>query len=360
MDILGLLARLVAFDTRNPPRKIDGGGIFGFLAETLRPTMACSITEHGDGCVSLLAVRGAPKLLFNAHLDTVPADPGWTTDPLTLRIVGERTENELAVGLGACDTKGAAACLVAAALETEGDVAILFTSDEEAGSSRCVREFLKGKPAFERVIVAEPTQGKTVVMHRGIATCSGVFRGTSGHASSARALEDSALHEAVRWSTRALAFAEEQETVTFEGLAGIRFNLGILQGGTKANMIASTAELRYGVRPRPCDPPLELLDQINALAPHPDRVTWSPGFVAPPLPAKGRLESARHFAWSLAAPPGDPVDFWTEAALFSEAGLDAIVFGPGDIAQAHTAGEHVSVLQLLKAASLYSGLMTKR
>jgi acetylornithine deacetylase len=45
-------------------------------------------------------------------------------------------------------------------------------------------------------------------------------------------------------------------------------------------------------------------------------------------------------------PIGNAVDFWTEASLFSDAGLTALVYGPGDIAQAHTADEWVSLDQL--------------
>ena len=37
------------------------------------------------------------------------------------------------------------------------------------------------------------------------------------------------------------------------------------------------------------------------------------------------------------------MDFWTEASLFSQAGLTAFVYGPGDIAQAHTADEWVAL-----------------
>jgi acetylornithine deacetylase len=352
--VAALLERLVSFDTRNPPRKVDGGGIFAFLVERLGKSFSCEVTDLGDGCVSLLAVRGAPKLLFNVHLDTVPADAGWTRDPFRLHL-----ENGRVVGLGACDIKGAAACLVVAALRTEGDVALLFTSDEEAGSSRCVREFLKGDHGFERVVVGEPTKCKAVLQHRGIATSSGVFRGIAGHASSPRALEDSAIHEAVRWSSRALAFAEVEEAARYESLAGIRFNLGVLNGGTKANMIASSTELRFGVRPRPDQRPLELLGAIHALAPHPDRVTWTPGFVAPPLPAPGKLEGARTLATELGLNVGEPVDFWTEAALFSEAGLDTIVFGPGDIAQAHTADEFVTTHDLHLALLSYERILSR-
>jgi acetylornithine deacetylase len=54
---------------------------------------------------------------------------------------------------------------------------------------------------------------------------------------------------------------------------------------------------------------------------------------------------------------GAPVDFWTEAALFSEAGANVLVYGPGDIAQAHTAGEHVAIAELARAAATYVRLL---
>jgi acetylornithine deacetylase len=222
-----------------------------------------------------------------------------------------------------------------------------------------VRAFLAEPHGFRRVVVAEPTRCRAVLEHRGIATCTGAFRGQGGHASSPRALQDSALHEAVRWASRALAFAEEQEARSYKGLSGVRFNLGVMGGGTKSNMIASAAELRYGVRPLPDQRPLDLLSAIGALAPHPERVTWTPGFVAPPLPAPGRLEGAAALAHELGLPLGEPVDFWTEAALFSEAGLDTVVLGPGDIAEAHTAGEWVALSQLAEATQAYERILSQ-
>src|SRR5262249_26696887 len=135
-DVLAHLAHLVAFDTRNPPRAIDGRGIFDYLRAQL-PGFAFELTDHGAGAVSLLAVRGNPRRVFNVHLDTVPDSPGWSADPFALRVDGER-----ATGLGACDIKGAAACLLVAAQATRGDAAFLFTSDEEANDPRCIRAFL--------------------------------------------------------------------------------------------------------------------------------------------------------------------------------------------------------------------------
>jgi acetylornithine deacetylase len=347
-EVLSLLERLVAFDTQNPPRTIDRGGIFAFLAEELGGEFTVTVTDHGEGCVSLLAVRGAPSLLFNVHVDTVPKDPGWTRDPHELLIEGER-----AVGLGACDTKGAAACLLAAVKRAPGDVALLFTSDEEAGTSRCVKGFLAQGHAFQGVVVAEPTGCRAVLEHRGGAACTGEFLGTGGHASAARALEDSAVHEAVRWSARALAFAEAEETERYRNLTGIRFNLGVLAGGIKSNMIASSATVRFGVRPLPNQVPEELIARITGLAARPERVRWQTTFVGPPLPSPAGKGSSTVLARELGLPSGEAVDFWTEASLFSAKGLPAVVYGPGLIAQAHTPGEWVSLAELAEATEVY-------
>jgi acetylornithine deacetylase len=371
------LERLVAFDTRNPPRAIAGDvGLFAYLRDMLQGSgLRCDTVDLGDGCVYLLAVRGAPQVLFNVHVDTVPTDPGWTADPHRLRV-----EDDRAIGLGACDIKGAAACLLSVLETTEGPAAVLFSSDEEAGSSRCVREFLArsdlssgtadmstgtSHPSFRSVVVGEPTRCRAVLEHRGIGTATAMFTGTGGHASAARALRDSAVHEAVRWASLALARAGESEADAAAGpLQGLRLNLGAVEGGLKANMIASAATVRFGVRPPPELPPEFALAELFALAPDPARVRFTPGFLAPPLPAGGpaRLADARAAAAALAArlglPPGDPVDFWTEAALFSAAGCDVLVYGPGSIEQAHTAGEYVPLADLVEAATRYRAILS--
>ncbi|HRF84027.1 MAG TPA: acetylornithine deacetylase, partial [Pseudoxanthomonas sp.] len=59
-----------------------------------------------------------------------------------------------------------------------------------------------------------------------------------------------------------------------------------------------------------------------------------------------RRLAARDVADALGLPVGNAVDFWTEASLFSAGGYTALVYGPGDIAQAHTADEFVTLAQL--------------
>ncbi|KAB2897358.1 MAG: M20/M25/M40 family metallo-hydrolase, partial [Dokdonella sp.] len=71
-------------------------------------------------------------------------------------------------------------------------------------------------------------------------------------------------------------------------------------------------------------------------------------------------EAAQRVAASLALPLGAAVDFWTEAALFSQAGLTALVYGPGDIAQAHSADEWVALEQLEQYARTCHRLLETR
>lgn len=353
------LRALVGIDTTNPPRDAARARrILELVAASLRDCgYTCDPMDFGEGCRALFAIRGKrPRLLFNNHLDTVPAAEGWSTDPWTLSVAGDR-----AIGLGACDVKGAAACWLAAAQQTDGDAAMLFTTDEEAGQSVCLRSFLKERrdvlASFDAVIVAEPTGCRAVTAHRGLATSVGVFTGTPGHGSSARALRDSAIHEAVRWAAAAIEHARGCEGEAFGPLTGVRFNIGTFEGGIKANMIAPAAELRFGFRPLPSHSIDGLHDTFRGFAAAEALAHYEETFRGPSLPSGGdtadKFARAEALVAELGLPVGPAVDFWTEASLFSAAGLTAIVYGPGDIAQAHTADEWVELAQLQAVAQTY-------
>jgi acetylornithine deacetylase len=328
------------------------------------------------------------------HLDTVPDSPAWTADPHTLRVTADR-----AIGLGACDIKGAAAALLAVANAVDGPLALLFTTDEEANDARCIAGFLRDFPPlplgegrgegtvgagssvsavpspqplsrgergyhYEAVIVAEPTKGEAVLAHRGIQSVLMRFAGQAGHASGEQRPADSALHQAVRWGDAALDFVEAQAHQRFGGLTGLRFNIGRIEGGIKANMIAPSAEVRFGFRPLPSMDPDQLLRTFGGLA-EPLPVEFGETFRGASLPAgdtasaEARRLAARDLADELGIPVGNAVDFWTEAALFSAAGYTAFVCGPGDIAQAHSADEWVSLEQLRHYAENIHRLVEK-
>lgn len=339
------LQALVAFDTRNPPRAIGSDGIFDYLRAHL-PGFNVEVTDHGAGAVSLHAVRGTPKYLFNVHLDTVPDSPHWSAAPHVMRRLDDRV-----VGLGVCDIKGAAAALLAAANACDGDAAFLFSSDEEANDPRCIAAFLARGLPYDAVLVAEPTMSEAVLAHRGISSVLMRFAGRAGHASGPQDAAASALHQAMRWGSRALDHVQSLSSARFGGLTGLRFNIGRVEGGIKANMIAPDAEVRFGFRPLPSMDVDALLDDFAALA-DPAPATFVETFRGPSLPAgdiadaENRRLAARDVADALDLPIGNAVDFWTEASLFSAAGYTTLVFGPGDIAQAHTADEFVTLEQL--------------
>lgn len=361
--LLRHLRALVACDTRNPPRGGQGiDSLFAHVRVALPEGFDVLERDLGDGCRWLHARRVVEGVdpcdvpLVNVHIDTVPKDEGWTRDPFALDVLTVDGE-ERAVGLGACDIKGAVAAFLVAAEDETGPAELLLTSDEEAGSSRCVKAFVAEHDVKGRLLlVAEPTQGRAVVAHRGIGTGVVTFNGVAGHASQQRATVDSAVAEAVRFCAAALAVADADDNT-------MRLNLGRIEGGTKANMIASSCLVRLGVRPPPEHTPEAVLDRLQALL-SPSRASFGRGFLAPALPApfgERTVDDAkarsRARAAALGLAPGEDVDFFTEAAFFSAAGADAVVFGPGDIAQAHTADEWVRVDELDGVRAAYASII---
>jgi acetylornithine deacetylase len=352
--LLQHLAALVECDSQNPPRDFDGeAAMFRYCRKQLEQAgFTVEIDDYGDGHVNLYARRGHPSVLFNCHLDTVPIGPGWTRPPLELTI-----ENGLAYGRGVCDIKGAAAALLAVAESTDAPMALLFSSDEEGAGSCCVRKFLEIREhrQYRQVVVCEPTGCQAILAHRGFLSVKGRFAGVMGHSSEFRALEDNANHRLSRWTVAALDYC------VAEAEAGRHtcFNLGLINGGTKSNVIAGEASLHYSARLGPGQSNEALFDALKNLAGADQHAEWYIPFAGPPLPAAGRDDAgARDFCQRHGLDIGNPVGFWTEASLFSDAGLNALVLGPGDIAQAHAVDEWVALDQLERAVQIYCSIVT--
>ena len=355
-EILAYLEALVGCDTQNPPRAIDGDHpVFDCCRKGLPAGFEARTWDHGDGHVTWFAVRGRPRVLFNVHLDTVPAGDGWNSDPHRLEVVNGRVH-----GRGACDIKGAAAALLALAERGAPNLALLFTTDEEGADGCCVRNFLASGEGqrFEQVVVAEPTGCQAVLAHRGFLSVKTRFRGVTGHSSQARALRDNANHQLARWAARALEVAAARKTAPED--PGTCFNLGLVQGGTKSNVIAGSAFVHWSARLPPGASNQAFLEEMQACVHDGDAVNWELPFQGEPLPAAGCDNgAARAFCARRELRVGAPVDFWTEAALFSAAGLPALVLGPGDIEQAHAADEWVSLRQLEQAFELYGRIVSE-
>ncbi len=351
--ILHHLGALIGCDSQNPPRAFGPeAAMFAHCRSVLEPAgFEVEMTDYGDGHVNLFARRGEPAVLFNCHLDTVPIGEGWTRPALELTVADGR-----AYGRGTCDIKGAAAALLAVAETTDQPMAILFSSDEEGAEGCCVKNFTTSDrlDGFNQVVVCEPTRCEAVLAHRGFLSVKGQFYGVMGHSSELRALDDNANHRLACWTDAALEYCRR------EAAAGrpTCFNLGLMSGGTKSNVIAGDANLHYSARLAPGQSNDVLFDALKGLAGADQHAEWLIPFAGSPLPAAGRNgQAARAFCQRHGLAIGRPVDFWTEASLFSEVGLAALVLGPGDIAQAHAVDEWVALDQLEHAFNLYRGIV---
>jgi acetylornithine deacetylase len=368
-DVTTLLAELVAMPTQQAgPQGGAGAGDELALCRHLAPrleragaTVEVAEVRRGSGEPGgyLFARWGTARRIVNAHIDTVPANSGWSRDPWTATQVGDRL-----YGLGTADTKGAiaAAVIAAEAAAARGalhDVGLLFSGDEEHGTAS-VRAFLASDAAraVEAAIVCEPTARRAGLAHRGVIASRARLRGTGGHSSKA----DHLPRPIAQLARLAVALDDRGRARLHDGPAdmpGLCLNLAGLAGGIAFNVIPTSAELTWSLRPAPGFDAASWRAEIGAAAAAIDPeitveeiIDHAPFRCAQPEPLRALL--AGHVA------AFGPLDFWTEAALYAERGIHAVVVGPGDIAQAHTADEWVALADLDWAVAMLGDALTRR
>jgi acetylornithine deacetylase len=355
------LAELVAFDTRNP------GGDERPLAEML----ARDLAELGARSVEVFSVAGhfstfarfgseSPSLILNAHIDTVPANSGFTSDPFVL----VRRERRL-YGLGSADTKGAiVAILEAIALRKSvgrapENLAVLFSGDEEL-SGASIRQFLASHRTrgLVRAIVCEPTRCRVGTRHRGVYAARISARSPGGHSSLAESIPNP-LAALARAAVALDDLGARSRQLGPPGLQGICMNVAALDGGIAFNIIPALATLTFSVRPSPGVGVEGLVAEAQSCvraAAAPLATDWN---VLATNPAFATRDLAS-FAQILGEATQDPVDlpFGTEAGQFVEQGIDAVVLGPGQIEQAHRADEFVALDELMQAVRIFERVMS--
>jgi acetylornithine deacetylase len=355
-EVVELLSRLIRVDTHNP------GGDEGALAQLLAGELSrrgadevlrADVPRSGAIGAYVLARWGTPRLLLNAHIDTVPPNAGWSGDPYTpRRVTVDGTER--VVGLGACDTKGAIAAILSALDETRPrDLAVLFSGDEEHAGS-CMRAFVQtGHLAgVEQAIVCEPTSCRAGTRHRGMLALEAQLDGHGGHSSRADELP-APLAELARLATAWADWGISQRPLGPEGFRGMCLNIAQLDGGIAFNVVPDGARLTMSVRPPPGGDMRAVRETLAAMA----RALVPAARLSAPVenPPFATRDLAAFRPW-LGALCDAPVDlaFWTEAAVLSEHGVDAVVYGPGSIAQAHAPDEWVPVAELEAARALFT------
>jgi acetylornithine deacetylase len=350
------LAELVAFDTRNP------GGDERALAEKLArdlTALGARTTEvfSSSGHHSTYARFGTqdPTLILNAHIDTVPANSGYSADPLVLVRRGGRLH-----GLGSADTKGAIAAILEALAGNKASgampdgLAVLFSGDEELGGA-CIRDFLSSERSrgLVRAIVCEPTGCRVGVRHRGVYAARINATSPGGHSSLAETVPNP-LTALARAAVALDDLGVRCRDLGPEGLRGLCMNIAALDGGLAFNIIPARAALTFSMRPAPGVDLSSIIEQAQdtvRIATAPLTMDWQTIATNPAFETRD-LSS---FAPLLGDRTRSPVDlpFGTEAGQFVEQGIDAVVLGPGRIEQAHKADEYVDLDELEEAVRVF-------
>ncbi|HEU4733253.1 MAG TPA: M20/M25/M40 family metallo-hydrolase, partial [Kofleriaceae bacterium] len=225
--------------------------------------------------------------------------------------------------------------------------------DEEAGSG-VLRAFLAGPnvAAIREVFVCEPTARRAGVAHRGVLGQRARLSGPGGHSSKA----DHLPKPLARLARFAAALDDAGVRRIHDGppsMPGTCLNIAALGGGVAFNVIPARGELEWSLRPYPAFDRAGWDREITALAASIDpQITIETTIDHAPFACDALVEHVQRFAGSVGT-----LDFWTEAALWAQHGKQAIVIGPGDIAQAHAADEYVPLEDLEWAVGLFRSLV---
>ena len=361
-----LLRELIALPSVNPtflPPNDPAAGegrVADFLAAwAARAGLEVDLQAVQPGRMNLLAVlraRGRVKqrILLAPHLDTVPAASPEQFEP--------RLTQERIFGRGACDTKGSVAAMlsavarVAAGGPRPASTEVIFAGlvDEEhaqLGARALAKCGLKARLA----IVGEPTELRVVTAHKGSLWLGLETRGRAAHGSRPE-LGRNAVYEMARVvSMIETVYARllRRRRHPLPGRATI--NVGAIAGGAQPNIVPDLCRIRLDRRTLPGETPRAVRAELAALcAAHrfKVRVTDEKPFDSLALETDPTRRLVRRLFQIAGQKKPQGVDYFCDAAVLAAGGVPSVVFGPGDIAQAHTSDEWISRASLASAAAM--------
>jgi len=370
MDALACTKELVGFESTSVLSNVpvtdcveDHLRSLGFLTERIEyqdlhnVTKACVVGRKGPG-------KGG--LAYFGHTDVVPADP-WFTDqhgPFEPTVVGDRL-----YGRGTCDMKGSVACMLAAASQFPSSdlkkpVYITCTADEEigyGGAAAVAREselFQEMVESGANGIIGEPTQLEVVYAHKGVCGFTATSRGRAAHSSTREGLnanlamipflvEMKAIHDETESSLEWQNDEFEPPTVSW--------NILISDHTRAVNITAPQSICQVYFRHMPGQDPDRLLERVQQAADR-NSLELDVRIKASPLRVDPESEFVKEVVKLAGRDRARSVSYGTDGAMLG-ALKKLIVFGPGDIAQAHTHDEWISLEQLDEGTEQYSRLI---
>lgn len=360
-----ILAKLVAFDSTSRNSNIpliawvedylDGFGI---------PHLRVDYEEGNK--TNLFATIGPDVgggVVLSGHTDVVPVDgQDWHTDPFTL------TEKDgLLYGRGSADMKGFIAVALAlvpefAKLDLRIPIHLAFSCDEEVGCKgvRPLVDFLRNhakKPSA--AIIGEPTSMRVVNGHKSAVRFSTEVTGHESHS----ALTDKGVNAIMVAGEIIHEISQIREELIVIGDASNRYDppystihIGVISGGTANNIVPKTCSFNWETRLLPNADENYVPDRITALtrklepamkAVSPDAgIHFAQANAIPGLAAEKDSPAEQLALHCSHSNSTHTVSYGTEAGLFQQAGIPAVVCGPGSIEQAHKPDEYIAVSEL--------------
>ncbi len=362
-----MLAELVRFDTTSRDGNIPLiEFIEGYLDSWDIPHFR--VDYEAGKKTNLFATIGpdiAGGIVLSGHTDVVPVDgQKWASNPFEL---SER-DGRL-YGRGTCDMKGFIAVALALvpqfkAANLKTPIHLALSCDEEVGCKGVrplvaqIRDHMK-KP--RAVIVGEPTSMQVVNAHKAALTFSTEVTGHEAHSS----LTDQGVNAIMVAGELLGEISRIRDDLTARGDPSHRFNppystihVGVIEGGTAKNIIPRKCSFQWETRLLPLADPAEVPTRFekfaSSLEPAMRKIAGDTGIsnqqtnIVPGLAPEDN-SPAEHLALHLAGANGaHAVSYCTEAGLFQQIGIPAIICGPGSIEQAHKPDEYIDIPEMQK------------
>ncbi|MEM7688825.1 MAG: acetylornithine deacetylase [Pseudomonadota bacterium] len=370
------IARLVRHDTTSRHSNLNLiEDVEAYLAEH---GVASTRVPNADGTKANLYFTVGPMVeggvVLSGHTDVVPVDgQPWDTDPWTVI-----EKDKKLFGRGTADMKTFSAIglsllpdMIAAGLKRPIHFALSY--DEEVGllgAPAMIEEIRKLIPPPAAVIVGEPTDMQVVDGQKGIAVFRTEITGHEAHSSQPHR-GASAIMAAGRLMAK-IHEMTERGRLTANPASPFTPNyttmsVGVIEGGTAANILARRCGFTWDVRTVPGDKVADILAEYNAegarleaamqaIAPECAIVTETLADGPPLMPEANN--PAAELAHALTGANGrQSVSYAAEAGQFQQAGFSTVICGPGSINQAHQPNEFITLNQVAKGTHFMRGLI---
>ncbi len=370
------IAKLIAIDTTSFKTNLQlidlASEILSGLGATVRRTW-----DEGRNKANIFATIGpndVPGIVLSGHTDVVPVEgQDWSTDPFHLH----QADGKL-FGRGTADMKSFIAICLALAPEFAAaplrmPVHFAFSYDEEVGCvgvRRLIDDLahLEVRPSL--CIVGEPTDMKAVIGHKGKKSVRCHVEGHECH-SALNHRGVNAVEIAAEMVTRLRAM---QRRIREQGPFDHGYqppyttvHTGTMQGGTALNIVPKSCSFEFEIRNLPDHDPEDLMAEVRGwaqdLVPEMLAVSEASGITmdehnSTPGLGMDEMDAAVRLVCALSGSnQTSKVAFTTEAGLFQQAGIPAVVCGPGNITQAHRPDEFVTLEQVAKCEDFLRRLL---